>query len=341
MQKINYKVAVMDNVDKGTVWFAVINGYAASRQAGALWKKTEELLKSKGVVFHGTKTGRAGNAAELTFDACLAGYRRFIAVGGDGTVHDVLNGIAGYVDWCSASGRPARFSDFTLGVIPLGSGNDWIRSYGIKKDIESAIDFIRNAHVVRQDVVRVSLLDSFRLPYEAELSVSYMVNIGGAGIDARVCELVNQSRKEGKGGKILYVTSLLKAISKRVPAKAKVICDSVEVFDGSYLSIAFGTGKYSGGGMRQTPEAVTDDGLLDVTIIPDIPLRRIVMEVHRLFTGTFNRIPELTICRGKKVLVIPHDGGSFEPVEVDGEVVGKAPVRFEVLEDQINVVSAQ
>lgn len=324
--------------DRSNIWFAVINGYAASKDAGSMWGRVEELMKAKGIVFHGTKTGKAGNAAELSFDACMAGYRRFIAVGGDGTVHDVLNGIATFVEWQKTTSATVSFRDFTLGVIPLGSGNDWIRSLGGKKDIEASIDALYEAETGCQDVVKVSLLDPDALPYHRELSVSYMVNVGGVGLDARVCERVNRKKKEGRRGKVLYVTSLIDAIYRRVPSPVTVQCDGRTVFDGSFLSIAFGIGKYSGGGMRQTPEAVMDDGLLDMTVIPDIAMGRIACEAWRLFTGTFLTIPELTSCNGKVITVIPHGNVSGEPVEVDGEVVGKAPARFEVMPDQINVI---
>ena len=330
----------MSRAENATIWFAVINTYAASGKAGALWKKVESVLKDRGLPFHGTWTGKAGNAAELTFDACMAGYRRFAAVGGDGTVHDVLNGIAGYVEWSLASGRSASFNEFTIGVIPLGSGNDWIKSYGISKDIGKAIDNLVQGYTRPQDVAKVSVLDPYALPYEREISVSYMVNVGGVGIDARVCERVNALKSSGKRGKILYVTSLIKAISERVPARMKVLCDGKEIFEGEYLSIALGLGRYSGGGMRQTPEAVLDDGLIDMTLIPDLAISRIAREVHRLFTGTFLKVPELVVCKGRRITVIPVADGASEPVEVDGEVVGKAPVSFEVMPEQINVVVA-
>ena len=84
----------MEITDKSLIWFAVINIYAASEKAVKSWGQAEEHMKARGMVYHGSRTGRAGNAMEITFDACMAGYRRFIAVGGDGTVHDVLNGIA-------------------------------------------------------------------------------------------------------------------------------------------------------------------------------------------------------------------------------------------------------
>ena len=113
----------MATADRSNIWFAVINGYAASKDAGAMWGRVEELMKTKGIVFHGTKTGKAGNAAELSFDACMAGYRRFIAVGGDGTVHDVLNGIAAYVEWQKSRSVTVSFRDFTLGVILFSPQN--------------------------------------------------------------------------------------------------------------------------------------------------------------------------------------------------------------------------
>lgn len=324
----------MDVSDRSKIWFAVINGYAASKKASSKWTKAEERMRAKGVVFHGSRTGKAGNAMELTFDACMAGYRRFIAVGGDGTVHDVLNGIAAYVDGHDSD----SFSDFTLGVIPVGSGNDWIKSTGVPKDICKAVDILEASVVRPQDVVRLSALDFDALPQKKELAVSYMANIGGIGIDARVCEKVNALKTQGKRGKILYVTSLLRAISERKPALARVECDGKTVFDGAYLSMAFGVGKYSGGGMRQTPAAVLDDGLLDMTIIPDLPLKRIAREVPRLFTGTFLKVPELVVSKSKVITVIPYDMGCSEPVEVDGEVVGKVPVEFRVLDSQINIV---
>lgn len=329
----------MAESEKSSVWFAVINGYAASRKAGSLWEKAESLLRARNITFHGTMTGRAGNASELTFDACMAGYRRFIAVGGDGTVHDVLNGVAGFMDWCQSSGKNLSFSDFTLGVIPLGSGNDWVRSLGMKHNLIKAIDVIEKGKTMKQDVVKVTVLDPSDSVHERELSVSYMVNVGGVGLDARVCQRVNRMKRKGKAGKILYVTSLIRVLSSRVPTVAKICCDGNEVFSSKFLSIAFGIGKYSGGGMRQTPDAVLGDGLLDMTIIPDVPLRRIAFEAYRLFTGSFLKIPEVMAFKAKVITVLPDNEEHAEPVEVDGEVVGKSPVRFEVLSDQINILS--
>ena len=90
--------------------------------------------------------------------------------------------------------------------------------------------------------------------------------------------------------------------------------------------------------MRQTPLAVLDDGLLDITVIPDIPVWTIAKEVPKLFTGTFHKVDVLTMKKCREVLVLPHSEADSEPVEVDGEVIGRAPVRMQVMDDKVNVI---
>lgn len=317
-------------------WLAVVNVFAASRKAGSIWKKAAVKLEQAGIDYKARFTGGEYNATELSRIAASNGYRRFIAVGGDGTIHDVLNGIAEYV--YSTADESVKFSDFTMAVIPVGSGNDWVKSAGVARDVASAVDQIVAGKVGRQDVVRVSVYDPDDADLNKIVAESYMANIGGIGLDARVCEIVNRKKEQGFRGKKLYVSALLYCIKHRVPVHARVICDGNEVFRGKYLSMAFGIGRYSGGGMRQTSLAVMDDGLLDVTVIPDISLLTIAKEVPRLFTGTFHKVSVLTQARCRSVVILPDSGSDAEPVEVDGEVIGRAPVRMDVLEDQLNII---
>lgn len=307
-------------------WLVVVNVFAASRQAGAIWKKAASMMDEASVEYKAMYTGGADNAEAIARKACAAGYRRFVAVGGDGTAHDVLNGICRYVYEDSSS--DCSLSDFTLGVIPVGSGNDWVKSTKVSKDLYRAVSLISAGSIGKQDVVRVSVQDR----------ETYMINVGGIGLDARVCEIVNRKKEQGYRGRKLYVSALLYCLRHRVPVRARVMCDGNQVFDGKYLSMAFGIGKYSGGGMRQTPLAVLDDGLLDVTIIPDISLWTIATKVPRLFTGTFHKVKILTQCRCRDVEVIPYAQSDAEPIEVDGEVVGRVPVKMTLLPEQINIV---
>lgn len=312
-------------------WIIIVNVYAASRKAGAIWRETEVYLREKGIDYQCRMTGKDGNACELARAASEDGFRRIVAVGGDGTVHDVLNGIMMYVD--SPEGDGVSPSDFTLAVLPSGSGNDWIRSTGVPRDMRRATDMLAAGTFIRQDIVRVTVLDDSG----AARNVSYMVNVGGVGIDADVCRVVNVNKKLGYRGKILYVVALLRCLRKRLLLPARILCDGKEFYSGNVFSIAFGLGKYSGGGMRQTSDAVLDDGLLDVTLIPELPLMTIAKRAPRLFTGTFTKVPEVIAGRCRCVEFFP-EGMTNPYVEVDGEVVGQAPVRLEVIPCKINVL---
>jgi diacylglycerol kinase family enzyme len=205
----------------------------------------------------------------------------------------------------------------------------------VPRDIKGAVSVLAEGYTGLQDVVRVSVLDS--VSHEPE-SFSYMANVGGVGLDARVCEIVNRKKVQGLRGKHLYVTALLYCIRHRVPVSARILCDGKEVFSGQYLSIAFGVGRYSGGGMQQTPLAELGDGLLDVTVIPDIPLWTIAKEIPKLFNGKFHTVDVLTLAKCREVIVLPEAQADMEPVEVDGEVIGRAPVKMGVMDNQINVV---
>lgn len=330
----------MKESDKDT-WLVVVNVFAASKKAGSVWKKAAVMLEDAGVAFKAKFTGGVDNAIAISRKSAARGYRKFIAVGGDGTIHDVLNGIAEYV--FSDAGAGVSLSDFTIGVLPVGSGNDWVKSTEVPKNIKEAVSVVAAGKTAAQDVVQVTVMDPSGLDMETcndaePLRISYMVNVGGVGLDARVCEIVNRKKEQGKRGKKLYVTALLYCIKNRVPVRAKVICDGNVVFDGKYLSMAFGIGRYSGGGMSQTPLAELGDGLMDVTIIPDIPLLTIAREVPKLFTGKFHTVDVLTQVKAREVYVLPYKERYAEPVEVDGEVVGRAPVKMEVIAEQINVV---
>lgn len=326
----------MEHIDKG--WFAVVNPHAGNGKTIVEWSKAETLLHDRGIDYSYMTTGRKHHAAEIARQASEKGCRKFIAVGGDGTVHEVLDGIMTFVDNAALHGYKAEISDFYLAVIPVGSGNDWIRIHNVPHDTEKVIDLIADWAFVPQDIVRVSLPGSGE--GAGQLKCTYMINIGGTGFDARICERVNAKKDAGKSGKMLYVNSLLYYLARYGHSAVRVVCDGETVYDGSCYSIAFGTGRYSGGGLRQTPDAVFDDGLLDVTIIPPFPVTRILREAYKLFNGKLLGIKELVVRKVKSVTVMPLDGCP-EPVEIDGEIVGNVPVRLDVIPGRINVLHAR
>ena len=143
---------------KKDIWLVVVNVFAASRKAGSVWKKAAVMLEEAGVIYKARFTGGQDNAIAISRKASAEGYRKFLAVGGDGTVHDVLNGIAGYVYAPDSEG--VSISDFTIGVLPVGSGNDWVKSTGVPRDLNGAVSCIAGGNVAPQDVVKVTADES-------------------------------------------------------------------------------------------------------------------------------------------------------------------------------------
>ena len=194
----------------GDLWFTIVNLHAGSGKTVSIWRKAEILLAEAGIPYDNKYTDCKYHATEIAFQAASEGYRKFIAVGGDGTIHEVLEGIMKYV--CGTESVSVSVSDFSIAVIPIGSGNDWIRIHGINRNLERTIELIRNESLVRQDVVRVSVFDPVAEPEQllsAEpVRTSYMVNIGGVGFDARVCERVNEQKLEGKKGLLFGLLAL-------------------------------------------------------------------------------------------------------------------------------------
>lgn len=328
----------MDSNDK--IWYAVVNPNAGSGKTVSEWPKASKILSDNRIDFEYKTTWKMGAAVEITMKACAEGYRKFLAVGGDGTVHEVLEGIAKYVRISAVAktldkeSQKVALDDFTLAVMPIGSGNDWIKTLEIPKDFNKVAELMKTDSTGRQDVFCLSLRDD----NTSRNLESFMANVGGVGFDANVCKKVNFEKNTGKSGKVLYLKALISNILNFKTFDCVVEADGKELFRGTTMSIALGAGKYSGGGMLQVPDAVLDDGLLDITIIPLMPLHRIIRAVPGLFTGKLLKDnPELISAKCSSLSIKPLSSPA-PLVEVDGEVVGNLPVSIERMDGQLRVL---
>ena len=312
----------------------IVNPYAGSGKTMKKWTEAEELLVRKGVAFITAMPGNGANVLSLAQAAAERGERRFISVGGDGTAHDILHGILNFIE---SSTNGVSLSDFTLAVIPIGSGNDWIRSHNIPRNLDKVTDLIASNSISRQDVVKAQVWNT-RSQTEAPSNKTYMLNVAGGALDARICARVNFLKRQGRHGSWMYFKALLHVLMRNGNFDVVVHSDGRKIFDGSMYSVAFGTGKYSGGGMRQTGEAVLDDGLTDMVLVPSsfIPWR--VYYMYRLYTSAFAKTRGLVLARASVIDVVPKAGTHPVKVEVDGENIGTMPLRLTVLPEQINVL---
>lgn len=307
-----------------SAWKVIVSSRSGAGKAAKDWPEISNLLKDRGIEFSEHITDHAYHAIELAREAVREGYRKLLVVGGDGAMHEVLNGLY--------SQDEVRPSDVTLGLIPVGSGNDWSRLHAIPADFAAAADLIAAAgsHTRPQDVACVHTLMDGR-PY-----CRYMINIGGLGFDSEVCHRFDLAKARGQGGDKQYLKSLITGFFSYKPLTFRVDVDGVEFFRGPAISVALGIGKYCGGGMMQTPEAVPDDGLIDLTVVGKISKWNFLSKVPSLFKGNIFKYKEVMHTRGRRIGIWATP---YSYIEVDGEPVGITPVQIEVIPAGVQVVS--
>ncbi len=310
-------------MEKDKIWKVIVNPHAASGKMMRAWKRISILLDQAHIAVDVAFTERKRHAVELVREAAREGYRRFLAVGGDGTAHELLEGIA------SVAVPAGNLSEYTLGVMPVGSGNDWAKGHHLSSKAKDWVALLKAESFGKQDVVQIV----------SGGETAYMLNVGGIGFDAMVCRRVNARKDRGDSGKILYVEGLLYNIFHYKPSPVRVMVDGQEVFNGPFYSIAFAIGPYCGGGMRQCPGARFDDGLLDMTLVPRLSIPTLLTKMPRLFTGSLDRVSQLVFARGKEFTVEVLEG-TEEMMEADGEIVASTPLTLSIVPQQLNVVSA-
>lgn len=312
---------------KTDCYFFIVNPRAGSGKTMFEWLPAERKLKRLGIPCDIAMTDHKRHATALAYEAASKGYRKIIAVGGDGSLHETFNGIC---RWCARTGTPTE--EFLLGVVPIGSGNDWIRSLGVPNDTSEVVDLIRKNSVGVMDVVRVKSSGG---------RLAYMANIGGVGFDSHVCKRVNIQKESGRRGKMIYLNSLRYTIFNLKPVYISVVADGEVIFTGQCFSVALGNGRYSGSGMRQVPLAVMDDGLLDYAVIPKAPLVKVLKELPRLFSGTLNQSEYVISGKCRSLQIVPMDEQSADIFELDGEIEGLLPMSVEITGHQINVIKGE
>lgn len=304
-------------------WYIIVNPRAGSGKTIGVWNHAKMMLDDAGVVYESVFTKSPGDAKSIAYSASSNGFRHFIAVGGDGTLHEILQGIVEYSDAASVSS-----DEFCISCIPIGSGNDWVKTVGFTGGLSDIVSSIARSETHTQDVVTVHTPDGD----------SVMLNVGGTGFDSMVCERVNTLKAQGHRSRFIYVGALLKTIIGLKSMNVHVEVDGNRVFSGECYSIALGNGKYSGGGMLQTAGALIDDGLVDIMLVPKLPLRQLIKEAHTIFDGTILLSKRLKTFRGKNIAIIPYDDSHMVPVEADGEIIGHLPMEVHVRTTQIRYV---
>jgi diacylglycerol kinase (ATP) len=288
----------------------VVANPSAGRGKGAkLIPRVDALLRSLGVSHSLHICEGPADPERLSRAAALDGAEIVAALGGDGQVGACANGVLG--------------TGTALAVIPSGTGNDFARHIGLdRKDPLSAVRLLSKPAYKQIDVVKVTTAERER----------HYVNVGGAGFDSDVNEHANKVRRLQGTPKYIYSTFV--TLARFTPGKFVVTVDGDEhPFQGMMLAV--GNGTSYGGGMRVTPDARSDDGLLDVCVIQELPKWQFVKTFPKVFSGKHVDHPAVTMLRGKEIGI-----SAERPFQVyaDGEPVGHLPATFSVVPAALRVV---
>ena len=284
----------------------LVNPAAENGAAGRRWPELAHEAASLGLQGDTRFSERPGHLTELAREAA-ADADLLVAVGGDGTVNEVVNGIAGL--------------DVELALIPRGTGGDFVRTFGIPRKLDRAVEVALRG--------RTRVIDLGRGRYRSwagEDEESYFANIASAGMSGAIAKRTNETSK-ALGGKVSYAWATVAVFSRWRSDEVRVRVDGTEQA-GRMHDVIVANGRYLGGGMKMVPEAEPDDGLLDVLLIGDLTKRDLLLTMPKTYRGKHLPHPKATLLRGTTVEI---DAPEPLPVELDGEQPGTTPVRFEIV----------
>ncbi|MBO8141551.1 MAG: diacylglycerol kinase family lipid kinase [Firmicutes bacterium] len=275
----------------------IVNPVAGAGRARKGWSVLEAVLKERRVEWQAFFTEGPGHGSVLAQKAARDGFTAVVAVGGDGTFNEVVNGVGA--------------GDTPVGFIPLGTGVDFPRTAGLPRSPLAALDVVMAGRVRRVDVGAVN----GRL----------FCNVAGAGFDAQVAARVNRYGVR-RGGAIPYVIAVFQTLFSYENARFTIALDGV-THEVTSLLLAVGNGRYYAGGMMICPEADFQDGRFDVCIVGDMGKIDTLLTLPRVFTGAHLRHPKVTYARARSVTV---DGPAELAIQADGELIGHLPATFEL-----------
>jgi diacylglycerol kinase (ATP) len=299
----------------------ILNPQSGKGATGKRIPEIQQALNQLGLDYSLTLTERPWHAAELACEAVVDGYDVVVAVGGDGTVNETLNGILS-----SRQGKHA--GELLFGVLPVGRGNDFCFANGIPLDFKAACQTLAAG--------RVRTVDAGRISYEQNSMVRYFGNGVGIGFDAVVSRVANQARLSGF---LSYLVAALQTMYIYYRAPEMQIELSNEVIRQRSLMVSVMNGRRAGGGFLMAPHGNPCDGMFDLCIARNISKAGILLLIPRFMNGTQGTHPAIQFRKDTRVTVRGMDG--LLPVHVDGEVLSPdvKELLIEIMPGRLKVIS--
>ncbi len=297
-----------------TSWFLIVNPTAGNGSFKKNWLQIQYELKQQNITYTAGFTKNSGHEILLVQEAVTAGYTKIISVGGDGTLHHVVNGIMVQ--------KIIPSIEITIGVIPLGTGNDWVKTYHISKNIKKNIQLIKQANTVYQDVGYVELTNK---------KSAYFTNVAGVGYDGYVVKTLHKLKRFGP---IAYLVSGLAGLLFYKTTKFK-ITNTTTIKTVKSLMTLVGICKYSGGGMQLTNYSDTSNGLFDISIVKNMNFLELLLNIKKLYNGTITKHKKVNTYTSSYLKVSPLNIEEAPFIQADGELIGKGTATFTIIKQQL------
>ncbi len=283
------------------------------------WPLLEELLQELGFSYTVKFTEYTGHATRLAEDAILQGHRYLLGVGGDGTNNEIANGILGQTF--------VPTLEITYALLPVGTGNDWARTYQLSNNPRLRLQQIMQGKTVYQDAGLVTYQQ------DGQAAKRYFINVAGLAYDGYIGQQMQKHRITKPWQYLLLVAKYLFQYRLR---KARITYDSRQVEDFFY-TINVGICRYSGGGMQLVPQAIPDDGLFALTFARRLKKWEVLLQTSRFYNGTLLAHPKVSGSQARSIRV-EAVGDTPTLLEADGEFLGETPVEFSLLEKALCIV---
>src|SRR4030065_2766635 len=287
----------------------IVNPAAGAGKTAKKWPQIMVLMKSLGLDFEHHVTEAPGHAMELAKSAVGKGYEIVVSVGGDGTIHEIVNGLH------EAGGG----TNVAVGIVNTGTGADYIRTIGVPRRYKEACKCLLSKN---RRVVDLGVVEYIKGGKQMK---RLFVNFAGIGFDAEVVKATTEKFK-ALGDMPSYLMGLFSTLMSYENRDVSIVVDG-EHGERRICTIMLNNGRYGGGGMMPAPNADPGDGFFDLVIIDDITKPDLIMSLPRIYRGTHLTHPQVTLMRAREGEVTPT---LTSAVQADGELLGEAPARFRV-----------
>lgn len=292
----------------------IVNPVSGGGRTRTNWQKVEKRLRQKGYHFDVRFTERPLHATMIAGEALQRGYTHIIAVGGDGTINEALNGF--YAEEVKDRHR-AAFS-----VLPMGTASDFSRVLQTSARFAYIEKLLTEGIEIACDVARASYTG-----WDGQPASRCFINVADIGIGSDTVVRVNRNSK-ALGGFLSFLMAFLTSVFLFKNPELTVEVDGNVFYTGKSSLVAVNNGKYFGGGMMIAPHAEIADGLLDITVLGDLRKTEFLKELPGVYKGKHLHHPKNHMTRGKTVKIAANQKIYLE---VDGESPGVGNIEFEIL----------